>query len=91
MRKSDGTVFRLGPNPTVIGRSKACTISVPDDPMLSRTHCLIHKRHGKWMVTDLKSSNGVYVNGRRVSETELKDGDVIQVGKALFLFVEAEK
>jgi len=91
VRKSDGAVFELGPNPTMIGRSRACTISVPDDPMLSRTHCLVHKKHGRWLVTDLGSSNGVFLNGRRVTEAELKNGDVIQAGKNLFTFLEAEQ
>jgi len=91
VRKSDGAVFELGPNPVMIGRSKACTISVPDDPKLSRTHCLIRKKHGRWIITDLDSSNGLFVNGRRVTEIELKHGDVIQAGANLFTFMEAEE
>ena len=91
VRKSDGAIFELGPNPVMIGRSRACTISIRDDERLSRTHCLVRRRHGRWIVTDLNSANGVYVNGRRVSEAELKDGDVIQVGRTLFVFVEAEE
>jgi hypothetical protein len=60
---------------TVIGRSPDVDLMVPDTGV-SRSHCRIEGD----VLTDLGSTNGTYVNGRRVSEHTLRDGDRITVG-----------
>ncbi len=64
----------------VVGRSKNCEIPI-SDPSCSRKHALFEVKEGKVFVEDLKSTNGVKVNGVRiVAKYELSDGDRVQLG-----------
>jgi len=65
----------------VIGRSSACQIVLGDDTV-SRRHAELRYDDGRWMLRDLGSSNGTYVNGRLVTEAEVRVGDVIHLGGA---------
>ena len=56
------------------------------DDLLSRTHCRLRLEDGGWRLSDLKSKNGTYLGGRNVSEEPLRDGDMIRVGSAIFMF-----
>jgi pSer/pThr/pTyr-binding forkhead associated (FHA) protein len=52
-----------------------------DDANVSRTHAEIRPRGGSWVITDLGSTNGSRLNGRRLEGTEvLKPGDEIELG-----------
>jgi predicted component of type VI protein secretion system len=68
----------------VVGRKPEATIRVPV-PSVSRDHCELSKSGGRLLVRDLGSSNGTYVNGQRVQESELRPGDVLSVGPAVFV------
>lgn len=73
--------------PISLGRSSACDIAL-NDTECSRRHALINPQAGGevWVV-DLGSTNGTYLNGRRLSRpTRLANGDVILVGKSEFTF-----
>ena len=59
-------------------------------PTVSRKHCILEKKASKWLLKDLKSANGVYVNGERVKEKHLNHGDIIQVGIAMLVFINNE-
>jgi pSer/pThr/pTyr-binding forkhead associated (FHA) protein len=64
-----------------IGRASACQIR-PDDTYVSQMHARISDRNGSWIVEDLGSTNGTYLNQRKVTvPTELSPGDRIRVGK----------
>jgi hypothetical protein len=63
----------------VIGRSSACQIVLGDDTV-SRRHAELRYDDGRWMLRDLGSSNGTYVNGRLVTEAEVRAGDVVHLG-----------
>ena len=63
----------------VIGRSSACQIVLGDDTV-SRRHAELRFRDGRWLLRDLDSSNGTFVNGRLVTEAEVRRGDVIHLG-----------
>ena len=65
----------------VIGRSSACEIVLGDDTV-SRRHAELRFEAGRWLLRDLGSSNGTYVNGRLVTEAEVRRGDVIHLGGA---------
>ncbi len=69
----------------VVGRRATCEV-VLTDPTVSREHALLEWRDGKLYLTDLKSKNGTYVNGSRITEHCLKPGDQIQVGEDLLEF-----
>lgn len=63
----------------VIGRSASATISVTD-PLVSRQHAHLQVTADGIVLSDLRSSNGTFVNGRRVREVWLVEGDLVTVG-----------
>jgi pSer/pThr/pTyr-binding forkhead associated (FHA) protein len=72
---------------TRIGRSLAADIRF-DDATVSRRHALIVHQPDGTRVLDDRSLNGVYVNGRRVEWSPLKDGDQVVVGRHTLWFVD---
>ena len=83
----DILLFLLAAENMHIGRSPAADILL-DDASVSRRHALITKRGESTVILDDRSLNGVQVNGVRVSEAELKDGDVVLVGHVTLRYVE---
>lgn len=77
---------------TVIGRSKRCSVFIPD-PYLSKQHARIFFKDAEFYVEDLKSTNGTFVNGRKIGvrPVKIKDSDKIGIGHMNFLFVDAAK
>jgi hypothetical protein len=69
----------------LIGRSRDCDITV-DDPNVSRRHAELRNEDGRWIITDLGSTNGVKVNGHRVEQAALEPGDELVVGLARMRF-----
>lgn len=66
-----------------IGRDASCDFSVPEDfSSISRRHLEIRKDGGTYSLVDLASVNGVFVNGEKVVEGVLHDGDIISFGLA---------
>jgi pSer/pThr/pTyr-binding forkhead associated (FHA) protein len=70
-----------------VGRSPANDI-VFDDASVSRRHALLARRGGATFILDDRSLNGVRVNGDRVSEAPLKDGDALVLGRVALRYVE---
>jgi len=70
---------------TSIGRSPSNDI-VLKETKVSRQHATINYRDGNYIIVDLKSSNGILVNGKKVDEASLKDGDEVKVGSFKFQF-----
>ena len=70
-----------------IGRSPAADI-VLDDASVSRRHAVIVHRGGRTMLLDNRSLNGVFVNGERVGEAALEDGDGIAIGHVSLRYIE---
>ena len=61
-------------------------ITLPD-ASVSRAHARISRDElGKWSITDLNSTNGTSVNGRKVSSSRLSYGDQVTVGTTILLF-----
>ena len=82
----DGKRLVVGPAGATIGRSRHCDVML-DDPNASRTHGEVRPRGGSWAFTDLGSTNGSRLNGRRVEHPEvLKPGDEIEIGTSLIRF-----
>ena len=63
----------------VLGRDDSCDISL-DSRYVSRFQNLFLETRDGWVLIDLSSTNGCFVNGRRVREHRLRDGDLIAVG-----------
>lgn len=65
-----------------LGRDRSNSIVVPD-PSLSRVHCQVHAEEGRVVFTDLGSTNGSYINGKRVVMADVHDGDRIELGESV--------
>jgi general secretion pathway protein A len=70
----------------VLGRDESCDISL-DSSYVSRYQNLFMETAEGWVLIDLNSTNGSFVNGRRIREHRLKDGDVIAVGRHQLRFI----
>jgi hypothetical protein len=81
----DGKRSVLSGSRVLIGRSRDCDITL-EDPNASRRHAELRSEDGRWIVTDLGSTNGVKVNGRRVQEAVLQPGDELALGLARLRF-----
>jgi len=71
---------------TSVGRAKVNDIVLRDDVAVSSEHCRIRPEEGHFVIHDLKSTNGTFVNDHRVSRQPLAEGDTIQVGETYFQF-----
>ena len=60
-----------------IGRDAPLEVSI-DHPAISRQHALLQRKGRHWILQDLASTNGLWWKGRRVTQLELRDGDVVQ-------------
>lgn len=75
-----GKVVPLKESPFLIGRDQKCHLR-PADPSVSGRHCMLTIEGNRLILRDLKSTNGTFVNTRRVeAEVVLQDGDDLVVG-----------
>ena len=74
---------RLRGGRLVLGRAPDCEL-VFDDDTVSRRHAALRCRDGRWYLTDLASSNGTWVGGRRIFDAEVVAGDEIGLGELRF-------
>lgn len=67
-----------------IGRAAGCTLPVHDDTFLSQVHARFFTADGRVWVEDLSSTNGTYLNGKRITRAEtLRRGDRVQIGSTV--------
>jgi pSer/pThr/pTyr-binding forkhead associated (FHA) protein len=85
-------VFRLLPgNARTLGRATGADFIV-DAALVSRVHCrLTALKSGDLEVKDLESTNGTFVNGKRVEQARLASGDRLQVGRLELVAVKGEE
>ncbi|MBI4581324.1 MAG: FHA domain-containing protein [Planctomycetes bacterium] len=85
MFKDDGSrkEFPIQPGKTVIGRKEECDLRIPLGEV-SRQHAVMMVDEEAVTLRDLGSSNGTYVNNRRITEQELDPGDHIVIGPVVF-------
>lgn len=81
-----GRTFEFDRHDTfLVGRTKECHFQLSfDDPYFSRRHFLIEINPPRCRVMDLRSRNGIFVNGEKVDDAELKDGDEVRAGHTVF-------
>jgi hypothetical protein len=77
--EQDGWHYEVGPDGLLVGRSSACDL-VFESREVSRRHAYFYVAEGACCIKDLSSKNGTLVNGQRVRETRLRDGDIADVG-----------
>jgi len=83
---SEGTSFLLATDLTTIGRGDDADVML-DDVTVSRRHAEITRTEQGWLLRDLGSLNGTYVNRARIETSVLAGGDEVQIGKYRFVFL----
>ncbi len=68
-----------------IGRRSTSDIQI-DDPMVSRDHLQLRAKNGRYLLFDLSSTGGTFLNNQAVKTAALKPGDVIRIGKTLLIY-----
>ena len=82
--------FEIDKDKITIGRLESSDIYI-NNPAVSKRHARIIKDHDNYLVEDLKSTNGIYLNKTRITKGYLKDNDVIAIGKhKLLVNIETE-
>jgi Nif-specific regulatory protein len=87
--KLQGTVLSITDSPAVIGRESTATLCLPDSSV-SRKHSQIEWDGDEFIVTDLDSLNGTFVNDVPVKRRNLEHGDRVRIGNSQFLFLRYE-
>jgi pSer/pThr/pTyr-binding forkhead associated (FHA) protein len=83
--EEEGREIELTQNQVTMGRGADNDLVFPDIAC-SRRHCIVEERNGDFVVSDLGSGNGTLVNGRRIQDQVLKDGDEIEIGSTILQF-----
>jgi pSer/pThr/pTyr-binding forkhead associated (FHA) protein len=86
---SKGESYFLNSNRVVIGRGDKADIKL-NDTKASREHVEITKVGANWVATDLGSQNGIIVNDKKVTQSQLAEGDKLIVGQTVFKFAKVE-
>ena len=81
--QGQGRPFEMKNSELIIGRGENCDLRIPLNSV-SRKHCRIELDE-TLRVDDMGSSNGTFVNGRRIQSIELEPGDTIQIGPVVFV------
>lgn len=77
--QNNGRVYTLNAATIVIGRENSCNVVLPD-VNASRQHAQITYNEGLWVLSDLGSTNGTFVNNQEIATREIHPGDVITIG-----------
>ncbi|MEZ4845645.1 MAG: FHA domain-containing protein [Bdellovibrionota bacterium] len=84
-----GKVFYFDQDRVVVGRGKV--EFVLKDPDVSRMHAMVEIKEGSQiMLKDMDSTNGTFVNGKKIASSEIHVGDIVQFGKTVCLFFKNE-
>jgi hypothetical protein len=81
----DGQQRTIDKRRTLIGRSKECDVQLAD-PNASRRHAELRREGASYWISDLDSTNGLEVNGRRLKRAKLEDGDRVTIGSTQIVF-----
>ncbi|MGI8897094.1 MAG: sigma 54-interacting transcriptional regulator [Pyrinomonadaceae bacterium] len=84
--KLKGAVIPLTEAPVLIGRETAANLCIAD-PSVSRRHSQIEKEGGQFVIADLESLNGTFINDVPVKRRPLAHGDRVRIGDSQFLFL----
>jgi len=77
--------FQVPMGKTKLGRSDEADLPI-HDPLISRFHCEIRHNLGEFVIQDLESKNGTFVNEKKIKEAKLKVGDKIRIGHTVIAF-----
>jgi pSer/pThr/pTyr-binding forkhead associated (FHA) protein len=80
-------LIQLGDGVTHIGRGLAADLRLDEDSVSRRHAILVHRQDGMRVLDD-RSSNGTFVNGRRIVQADLQNGDVLVLGRVVLRYLE---
>lgn len=84
--KLKGAIFAITEEPLIVGRETAAHICIAD-ASVSRRHSQVEKKDDAFLVTDLDSLNGTFVNDLPVKKRWLEHGDRVRIGDTEFVFL----
>jgi Nif-specific regulatory protein len=84
--KLEDTVISMNDGPVVIGRQAGATLKI-GNASVSRRHAVIEKEGDRFVIADLGSRNGTFVNDVPVRRRELQHGDRVRIGESQFFFL----
>lgn len=87
--KASGQIFAITKVRTIIGRAD-CEI-VLDDPEASRQHASIEILGSRVVVSDLKSTNGTFVDGQQIDKTELQNHNEFRIGEHVMMLIVTDR
>ena len=82
----EDTVISMTQGPVLIGREAGATLKIAN-ASVSRRHAVIEREGDKFIIADLGSRNGTFVNGIPVKRRELQHGDRVKIGESQFFFL----
>jgi pSer/pThr/pTyr-binding forkhead associated (FHA) protein len=82
----DFGVYPLMEDETTLGRSPDSDIQLLHDRTISRLHLKVIKTDSGFRIKDLNSANGTFLNGKKITELDLRDNDLIQIGQTSIYF-----
>jgi adenylate cyclase len=88
IRHTDGSesTYDLTKTETRIGRIASLVDLALPDGMASRIHAVVRKLQNGYTIVDLRSANHTYVNGERITERRLREGDTVRIGQTTLVF-----
>ncbi|HEX2271790.1 MAG TPA: sigma 54-interacting transcriptional regulator [Pyrinomonadaceae bacterium] len=87
--KLKGAIFTINEDAFVIGRETAANVCIAD-ASVSRRHSRIEMQEGAFVITDLESLNGTFVNDLPIKSRILEHGDRLRIGESQFVFLTAD-
>src|ERR1041385_1699355 len=84
--KLKDTVIPMTEGPVLIGRQTGANLRIRN-AAVSRRHAMIEKEGDRYVIADLDSRNGTFVNNIPVKRCELRHGDRVQIGESEFFFL----
>jgi two-component system NtrC family sensor kinase len=88
--RDQGKRYELSSETTSLGRDATNSIQVHDTEV-SRHHCEIRRGESGYLLVDLGSLNGAFINNQKFSERRLVSGDRVQLGRTLYLFTDMDE
>ena len=86
---SGGPDIAVNCPPVIVGRHARCDARL-ESSRVSRRHCVLTEYNGDVVIRDLGSTNGTWVNGRRVARSRLTPGDLVSIGHMRYYLGDAE-
>jgi pSer/pThr/pTyr-binding forkhead associated (FHA) protein len=77
--------YPMSATPWIVGRHSTCHIQI-DNAGISRRHCKFTYDNGAYFVEDMQSSNGIFINGKKIRRGPVENGTEIAIGKYVLVF-----